>query len=385
VSSPSRAVLAAFALCCAGPAYGLPSFLPLGGGLPSRANGVSADGTWVVGTAGGKAFRWSAATGLQELGDGTANGVSDDGLVVVGASDFGSGREAYRWTAGGGMAPLGDLPGGGFSSEAFAVSGDGSIVVGDGDSGRSTTIDVPGEGPTTFTAHQEAFRWDATGGMQALGILGPGTAYGEYYSTGAAISADGSVIVGSTTITDNNTAYLWTEAGGMQGLPICGFCEQQGYGISPDGKKILSGIPHQSHGGTTVIWDRETGETTDFTFPDGTSFVAPALDASHDGSVLVGFLELEGEDEQHAWIWRAGEAQARLLVDVLAEAGLDLTGWHLEAATSISANGHTIAGYGINPDGVREAWVATIPEPATGVLVALGVAFLAAQRRRPGV
>jgi probable HAF family extracellular repeat protein len=384
VSSPSRALVAAFAVCCAGPAYGLPSFTALGGGLPSRANAVSADGTWVVGTKNGKAFRWSASTGVQELGDGTANGVSDDGSVVVGGSDFGSGREAYRWTAGGGMAPLGDLPGGGFSSEAFAVSGDGSIVVGDGDSGRSTTVDVPGQGPTDFTAHQEAFRWDAGGGMQPLGILGPGTAYGEYYSTGAAISADGAVIVGSTTITDNNTAYFWTEAGGMQHLP-CGFCEQQGYGISPDGKKILSGIPDQSFGGNTIIFDRETGELTLFTFPDDTSFVSPALDASFDGSVLVGFLQFEGEDEQHAWIWRSGDAQARLLVDVLADAGLDLTGWQLEAATSISHDGHTIAGYGINPDGVREAWVATVPEPATGLLVAVGVAFLAARRRRKGV
>ena len=221
--------------------------------------------------------------------------------------------------------------------------------------------------------------------MQALGILAPGTSYNEYYSTGAAISADGTVIVGSTTITDNNTAYLWTEAGGMQGLPFCTLgCEQQGYGVSPDGKKILSGIPDQSFGGGTLVWDRETGDVQVFVFPDDASFVAPALDASHDGSVLVGFLELEGDDAKHAWIWRSGDAEARFLEDVLAEAGLDLDGWQLEAATSISADGHTIAGYGINPSGVREAWVTTIPEPATGMLVALGVAFLA-KRRRTGV
>ncbi|HVH07999.1 MAG TPA: autotransporter domain-containing protein, partial [Myxococcota bacterium] len=121
-------------VCCALPAGALPTFTPLGGGLPSRANGVSADGTWVVGTSGSKAFRWSASTGLQEIGNGTANGVSDDGSVVVGGSDFGSGAEAYRWTAGAGMAPLGDLAGGTFASEAFAVSGDGSIVVGNGSS-----------------------------------------------------------------------------------------------------------------------------------------------------------------------------------------------------------------------------------------------------------
>ena len=82
MTSSTRALVGAFVLCCAGPAYALPTFTPLGGGLPSQANGVSADGTWVVGTAGGKAFRWSAATGLQELGDGTANGVSDEYPVI---------------------------------------------------------------------------------------------------------------------------------------------------------------------------------------------------------------------------------------------------------------------------------------------------------------
>jgi probable HAF family extracellular repeat protein len=379
----SRRLLAAgFVICCALPAGALPTFTPLGGGLPSRANGVSADGTWVVGTSAGKAFRWSASTGLQELGNGTANGVSDDGSVVVGGSNFGSGMEAYRWTAGGGMAPLGDLAGGTFASEAFAVSGDGSIVVGNGSSGRTRTVDIPGQGPVLFTASQEAFRWDAIGGIQALGILDVGTSYGEYYSTAVAISADGGVIVGSTTITDNNTAYLWTEAAGMVGLPFCTMgCEQQGFGISPDGKKLLSGIPNQSFGGGTLVWDRETGEVDVFVLPAGASFVAPPLDASADAGVVVGFFELEGEDTQRAYIWRSGDAEARLLVDVLADAGLDLTGWILEAATAVSADGHTIVGYGINPDGVRQAWVATVPEPASAALVALGLTLLAARRR----
>ena len=66
--------------------------------------------------------------------DSRAFGVSADGSVVVGESSSASGTEAFRWTSGGGIAGLGDLPGGGFSSRANAVSGDGSVVVGLGKS-----------------------------------------------------------------------------------------------------------------------------------------------------------------------------------------------------------------------------------------------------------
>jgi hypothetical protein len=52
------------------------------------------------------------------------------------------------------------------------------------------------------------------------------------------------------------------------------------------------------------------------------------------------------------------------LKDVLVnDYGLDLTGWTLISAQGISDDGRTIAGHGFNPDGYREAWVATIPEP----------------------
>ncbi|MBM3990031.1 MAG: hypothetical protein FJ298_03380 [Planctomycetes bacterium] len=62
---------------------------------PSTAYGISADGTWVVGTSVYNAFRWSAATGMQSLGAlgtagmgnaGYATAVSADGKVVVGWS-----------------------------------------------------------------------------------------------------------------------------------------------------------------------------------------------------------------------------------------------------------------------------------------------------------
>jgi hypothetical protein len=57
---------------------------------------------------------------------------------------------------------------------------------------------------------------------------------------------------------------------------------------------------------------------------------------------------------------RAVDASSRLQ-DVLADRGIDLEGWSLDAAYSVSDHGRTIVGQG-GTSGKREAWIATIPE-----------------------
>jgi probable HAF family extracellular repeat protein len=69
----------------------------------------------------GVAFPAQAASfqGLGDLSGGSfysyANGVSADGSVVVGRGSSANGNEAFRWTQGTGMVGLGDLSGGIFS------------------------------------------------------------------------------------------------------------------------------------------------------------------------------------------------------------------------------------------------------------------------------
>jgi hypothetical protein len=97
--------------------------------------------------------------------------------------------EAFRWSQAGGMVGLGDLPGGLFYSVALAVSSDGSVVVGYGNSALGF----------------EASRWTLADGMRSLrqvlvndyGLGSSLTGWGLSQATG--VSGDGKVIVGSGT------------------------------------------------------------------------------------------------------------------------------------------------------------------------------------------
>ena len=99
--------------------------------------------------------------------------------------------------------------------------------------------------------------------------------------------------------------------------------------------------------------------------PEG-SIDSIAYDVSADGSIVVGFAQ--SATEANAFIWDADHGM-RVLRDVLTnDFGLDLTGWRLREATGISADGVTIVGWGVNPDGDFEAWIAVIPQLFPGDL-----------------
>jgi len=103
-----------------------------------------------------------------------------------------------------------------------------------------------------------------------------------------------------------------------------------------------------------------------------------AAGVSADGSVIVGTATSSTSNE--AFIWEEANGM-RELDQVLGQLGVDLAGWRLISAVGVSADGLTITGSGTNPSGVREPWIAVVPEPGTAALVGLGLVVLATSRR----
>jgi hypothetical protein len=61
-----------------------------------------------------------------------------------------------------------------------------------------------------------------------------------------------------------------------------------------------------------------------------------------------------------AFVWRSSaNPQLQLLADVLLTAGANLSGWTLEHASGVSADGSTVVGYGMH-NGVREGFIARL-------------------------
>lgn len=345
-----------------------------GGRFNSFATAISDDGLIVVGGSESdkgpetfdEAFIWTASDGMVGLDDlqggifaSRAYGVSGDGSTVVGfghnESTPESTRKSFRWTALGGMISLNDFPQTGVlfnnDSEAFGVSQDGSVVVGWGRSESGI----------------EAFRWTETGTI-GLGDL-PGDIF---HSKAKAVTPDGSVVVGSSN-SGFEEAFRWTQSEGMQGL-----------GGLPNAKKSSAANAVSSDGSVIIGWAENgiTGNQGAFRWTvtggmiglgdlPGGSDSTEALALSADGSVIVGTGHIFGRGHL-AFIWDTVNGM-QLLQDVLTEnLGLDLTGWKLFRASAISADGLTIVGSGFNPNGDVEAWVATIPEPCTLCVLAIG-------------
>jgi hypothetical protein len=100
----------------------------------------------------------------------------------------------------------------------------------------------------------------------------------------------------------------------------------------------------------------------------GGEFHSTARAVSADGSVIVGRgITSFDQPNDEAFIWDEMNGMRRV-EDVLTDAGLDLTGWKLKSAHGVSDDGNVIGGWGINPAGSEEGWIAQlavspVPEP----------------------
>jgi probable HAF family extracellular repeat protein len=297
----------------------------------SWASGISADGSVVVGVDRHakwqhRAFRWTAAHGMQDLGTlggwrSEARGVSADGSVVVGWAENAAGHErAFRWTAAGGMQDLGTL--GGWDSGANAVSADGSVVVG---WARNAAL------------WWRAFRWTAARGMQDLGTLP-----GGWSSEALGVSADGSVVVGGAeNAAEKRRAFRWTAARGMQDLGTLGGDESEALGVSADGSVVVGWAYNAAGQERAFRWTAAGGMQDLGTLGGGES---GALGVSADGSVVVGWAH-NAEGSERAFRWTAAGGMEDLNITY---AHLLTNGSKLYRANAISPDGRYIVGQGWN-------------------------------------
>lgn len=338
-------------MCTAGTLSAQPYFVGTGtldGFGVSAATGISYDGTVAVGESSvigppKAAFRWTRSGGMSSLTPGQhsscVGGVNGDGDIIAGLFVYSGTVEAFRWTLENGAIALGDLPGGEFRSSAISVSARGDILVGYSNSARGN----------------EAIRWTAEAGMVGLGDL-PG---GVFRSTALAISADGRVIVGAGWSDQGNEAYRWTTDDGMVGLGDLagGPFDSAAWAVSADGSVVV-GDSFDAEAQRAFRWTAETGlQRLTGSFED--ERFSHAFGIAWDGSVIVGEVAL-GSRQGGAYYWTADDG-VRLLADVLDEHGVIVPdGWHLDRANAVSADGRTIVGYGVNPQGFTEGWVAYI-------------------------
>lgn len=307
----------------------------------SRATALSADGSTVVGVSYGfdgsrRAFRWSAVTGLTDLGslnnatDNATMAISGDGSMSAGFS----GSEGFRATPAG-LQNLGHLIAGGVNTP-LGMSADGSLIVGSENS-------LP-------------FLWRATSGISALPTLA-----GAPSGQAGAISPDGTFIAGNLGL--NLVRWIGTTPSVL--ATFSSDLYVAGNSLSSEGT-VIGGRVLRAGANTTdaIAWVEGVGVRVLPDLPGGDPNAA-LLGLTADGLTGVGI----GSDIPFwttATVW-AANGPAQRLEDILAAQGVDLSYWYsLDEAFAISPDGRFIVGSGtVGATFLQEAFIAEItPLPA---------------------
>ncbi len=221
----------------------------------TAASRVSADGSVIVGTTGfslegnyearNGAF-WTDANTSSATAHAVEqayfiNDVSRDGGTLIGTTrlqgvPFPILNQAFVWQhESGSLTELGTLPGGSYS-QGLAASGDGSIIVGSGDSDAGFI---------------QAWRWTESGGMHTI----PGVS-DSAPSEAFDISADGHTIVGVT----GNAVFRWNDSQGMTTIPSpANSFVLQGMDIRADGDMLVGTFNLEDGSFQPFIWSEELG------------------------------------------------------------------------------------------------------------------------------
>ena len=331
------------------------------------ANGVSDDGSAVVGQNNSGGFIWTF-DGLQEIGGVAAIAADADGSFITGDRSFPSGDTAARyvvtegWTQFGGLGPSGCDSS---LSSAYDISSDGRRCVGLGWDGCAAS----------------AFLWSPDDGMFELPRIGPSATRAD------TISGDGTVIGGWDQASNGGRrAAAWFENAKT------GEWEETLVLESTLGNSAGYGEVNGSNGDGSILVGSADGTSDDtsgaFMYladdgvvnlgllpPNDFPYGGGALDVAEDGRAVVGYQRegLGGGQSFRATYWtpETGLVDLKEHLNGLG-AGIP-AGFTLAAAQSISDDGTVICGWGY--EGLfffQDAWVAILkggePEPCPGDL-----------------
>ena len=299
------------------PAFRRPAFHPL---RPIAAAVGVICATWPV---------LSAAAGVTGLGafhggmESEAYAVSGDGRIVVGGAIDGAtaNYHAFRWTSADGMQDLG-LLNGGTAAIAMGISQDGGVIVGgarDGGAGGA----------------ERAVRWTAAGGIQSLGTLNGGNLSWAY-----GVSGDGRVVVGDSSdgaLGNALRAFRWTASDGMQSLgTLNGGSASTAWAVNMDGSVIVGDARDGADGDASHAFRwTGTGGMQNLGVLNGGA-ASWAYGVSGDGAVVVGeAYDGAGGGLLRAFRWTATDGMQSLGV---------LNGGDVSSAKGISTDGRVIVG-----------------------------------------
>ena len=184
------------------------------------------------------------------------------------------------------------------SHAATSFTGIGSL---EGNSGQARAVSADGTvvvGTSTTAGQDRAIRWTSAGGITALGSLGAGD------SRANAASTNGDVIVGRAFNGNTNEAFRWSAGSGMIGLGVLSQDGSEALGVSGDGAVVagfdglvgrgcttarLSGTsdcPPQIGTEQAFVWRATTGMQQLPRLPEDPFARAHAV--STDGSTVIG-------------------------------------------------------------------------------------------------
>jgi uncharacterized membrane protein len=248
--------------------------------------------------------------------------ISDDGSTLVGFS----GARAVKWSLDGTVSPVGEVSPA-YSDMATDVSSDGSVIIG-----------IRGD---LRPWDDWLFRWTEQTGSVLIGPVERGS--------GPFVSSDGTTVLGNACrekrpyrqVCDDTGAFTWSaDSGEIHDLGLFEGHWVLGRALSGDGTTVVGSVnPTGSDDNFSVRWT-ETEGTTRIGIPEG-YHESYATDVSFDGSVVLVQASKEGWRTADPFLWTVEDGFERVAPERSMTAR--------SVARSLSSDGTTVVGSTVVP------------------------------------